>query len=257
VTAWGRRGALGLGLAGVALVAGAGLLHLPPSGGGRSEYADLAVSRSLPARHAQDVVAAINFDFRGFDTLGEEFILFAAVVGVATLLRERRQAHGPLAPARDRSHRRAPLPTSAAVRALGAGLTGLTVCFGLYMISHGQVSPGGGFQGGVVLATAPLAVYLSMEARVFLRIAPRALVALGEGTGAAAFCGIGLLGLAAGRAYLENVLPMGTPGDLLSAGTIQASNLAVGVAVACGLVLILTSFVDEALERRLRRRDPR
>src|SRR3712207_8535195 len=43
-------------------------------------------------RHATNVVMAVTFDYRGFDTLGEEFILFAAVMGVALLLREENTA---------------------------------------------------------------------------------------------------------------------------------------------------------------------
>ncbi len=50
---------------------------------------------SIPERQTTAVVSAINFDYRGFDTLGEEFILFAAVIGVASLLRGLRgERHG-------------------------------------------------------------------------------------------------------------------------------------------------------------------
>jgi multicomponent Na+:H+ antiporter subunit B len=129
----------------------------------------------------------------------------------------------------------------------------MTICFGLYMASHGQVSPGGGFQGGVVLATAPLAVYLSMDASVFLRIAPAWLVSLAEGGGAAAFVALGALGLARGRAFLENVLPLGEAGDVLSSGTILVANVAVGLAVAAGFVVLLTAFLTETLHRERHR----
>jgi multicomponent Na+:H+ antiporter subunit B len=243
--------ALALGVGGLSAVLGAGLVALPPPGEGRSAYADLVSARALPERAAQDVVAAVNFDYRGFDTLGEEFILFAAVTGVATILRRREEGRG--AAGADRSQRRRAPATSSAVRVLGAGLAGATVCFGLYMAAHGQVSPGGGFQGGVVLATAPLAVYLAAEASVFRRIAPPWLVALAEGVGAAGFVALGALGLAAGRAYLENVLPLGEAGDVLSSGTILAANVAVALEVAAGFVLLLSAFLSEALQRRLRR----
>ena len=75
----------------------------------------------------------------------------------------------------DREEGRAPPPTSDATRVFGIALVGLTVIFGLYMISHGQTTPGGGFQGGVILATAPLSVYLCAEAKTFQRIARRIL----------------------------------------------------------------------------------
>jgi multicomponent Na+:H+ antiporter subunit B len=242
---------LAIGIAGLAALLGAAFRGLPPSGSGASAYGDLLVARSVPERRAQDVVAAVNFDYRGFDTIGEEFILFAAVVGVLTILR-RRDDEEDVTGREDASAARAPPPPSGAVRVLGAGLAGATVCFGLYMATHGQVSPGGGFQGGVVLATAPLATYLAMEVSVFEKIAPRWLIALGEGAGAAAFVALGFLGLLAGRAFLENVLPLGEAGDVLSSGTILAANVAVALEVAAGLVLLLAAFVSEAL-RRLRR----
>ena len=52
----------------------------------------------VPERHATAVVTAINFDYRGFDTMGEEFILFAAVLGLALLLREPREERDRPAP---------------------------------------------------------------------------------------------------------------------------------------------------------------
>ncbi|HET9596338.1 MAG TPA: MnhB domain-containing protein [Anaeromyxobacteraceae bacterium] len=251
MSARGRKAALGVGLAALAALLLSGLAALPPSGQGASATADALAARALPLRRTQAVVAAVNFDLRAFDTLGEEFILFAAVVGVATLLRRREdEADDPPEEARDRARGRRAPPTSGAVRVLGAGLAGLTVCYGLYMASHGSVSPGGGFQGGVVLATAPLAVYLAMEVAVFDRIAPRGLVRAAEGAGAAAFVGLGVAGLAAGGAFLQNVLPLGEPGDVLSSGTILAANLAVALEVAAGFVLLLSVFLEEALQRR-------
>jgi multicomponent Na+:H+ antiporter subunit B len=252
MTARGRTAALLAGLAGLAALLLAGLFALPPSGQGRSDYADRLARGSLPERRTQAVVAAVNFDYRAFDTLGEEFILFAAVLGVATLLRRRDDEREVSAAAtRDRARTRHVARTSSAVRTLGAGLAGFTVCFGLYLAAHGQVSPGGGFQGGVVLATAPLAVYLAMEAAVFLRVAPRGLVEVGEGAGAAAFGALGLGGLLAGGAFLANVLPLGEPGDVLSGGTILVGNLVVALEVAAGFVLLLAVFMEEALQRRL------
>jgi len=67
-----------------------GLSGLPRFGGGGGPYGALLNRVAVPERHATNVVAAVTFDYRGFDTLGEEFILFAAVIGVAILLRAMR-----------------------------------------------------------------------------------------------------------------------------------------------------------------------
>jgi multicomponent Na+:H+ antiporter subunit B len=196
-------------------------------------------------RKATNVVAAVTFDYRGVDTMGEEFILFAAVVGVAIVLRAQRgETEQP--PDEDAADRRAP-GTSNAVRVLGLALLGPVVLFGIYVVAHGHLTPGGGFQGGVVLATAALVVYLSGEYVTLRRVRPVALIDLSEGTGAAGYVAVGFLGVAAGTAFLENVLPLGQPGSLLSAGTIPLINATVGLEVAGGFVLLLSEFLEQTL----------
>jgi multicomponent Na+:H+ antiporter subunit B len=179
------------------------------------------------------------------DTMGEEYILFAAVVGVAIVLRAQRgETEEP--PDEDAADRRAP-GTSNAVRVLGLALLGPVVLFGIYVVTHGHLSPGGGFQGGVLLASGALLVYLSGEYVTLRRVRPVALIDLAEGSGAGGYVAIGLLGLAAGAAFLQNVLPLGQPGTLLSAGTILLLNLAVGLEVTGGLVLLLSEFLEQTL----------
>jgi multicomponent Na+:H+ antiporter subunit B len=209
-----------------------------------SAYAEL-LDRAAPAeRKATDVVSAINFDYRGFDTLGEEFILFASVVAVGAILRRQ---PGEEEDEDDSACEPRHLPDSDAVRALGVGLVPLTLAFGLYVVSSGAVSPGGGFQGGVIAATAPVLVYLCAHAKNFLRIAPPPLVKALESIGAGGYALVGLLGVLAGKAFLENVVPLGTAGSSWSGGTILFLNLAVGCAVAAGFVELLASFVEEVL----------
>jgi len=228
---------------------------LPAFGAFHGAYG-LALDRvSVPERHITDVVTAVNFDYRGFDTLGEEFILFVSVVGVGVVLRGRGDA-GDRDKQQDRddgSAHRPRIKTSDAVRLFGVGLVSITIGFGVYVCTHGQVSPGGGFQGGVVLATAPIVVYLSVDAKTFVRIAPEPLVKAAEALGAAAFVVVGIAGLVTGAPFLSNVLPLGESGSVFSAGTIFVLNLAVGVAVAAGFVSLLLTFLAETLARRLER----
>jgi multicomponent Na+:H+ antiporter subunit B len=70
--------------------------------------------------------------------------------------------------------------------------------------------------------------------------------------GAAGYAAIGFLGLITGGAYLENVLWLGTPGQLNSGGTITLINLSTGLEVAGGFVLLLYAFLEQTLEIRLR-----
>ena len=232
-----------------AAVAGAllvwGLSGLPDYGIYVGPYGDVLNAVAVGERHATNVVAAVTFDYRGVDTMGEEYILFAAVIGVAILLRAQRDEREE-APDEDAADRRAP-GTSNAVRVLGLALLGPVVLFGIYVVAHGHLSPGGGFQGGVVLATGALLVYLSGEYVTLRRVRPEALLDLAESSGAAGFVAVGLLGLAAGATFLENVLPLGQPGTLLSSGMIPLINLAVGLEVAAGFVLLLSEFLEQTL----------
>ena len=225
-----------------------GLSALPPFGDGRGPYGPLLNRVAVAERHATNVVAAVTFDYRGFDTMGEEYILFAAVVGVAILLRAiRGETEGP--PREEARGRRVP-GTSNAVRVIGLGLLGPIVLFGIYVTTHGHLSPGGGFQGGVVLATGALLVFLSGEYVTLARVRPEALLDLAESSGAAGYVAIGLLGLLTGGVFLANTLPLGQPGTLLSAGMIPLINLAVGLEVAGGFTLLLSEFLEQTLVLR-------
>jgi multicomponent Na+:H+ antiporter subunit B len=246
----------------VFLAAGGGLFAfllwsfagLPDFGHYIGPYGDILNLSSVPERHATAVVSAINFDYRGFDTLGEEFILFAAVVGVASILRhlrgERQQR-----PDDDARGRRVRAP-SVAVSVLGLGLVGPTILVGLYVVVHGHQTPGGGFQGGVILATALLLVYLSDTYVVVRRVGPMALIEMAEALGAGSLGLLGFAGLIWGVSFMENVVPLGTTGELLSAGTIPLGSVAVGLAVTGGFAFMLSEFIEQTLVVRRDKRRP-
>jgi len=232
-----------------------GLGALPHFGAYRGPYGNVLSHVSVPQRHITDVVTAVNFDYRGFDTVGEEFIFFAAVLGVALILRAQ-SGEGP-GHVTDYATGRAVPPTSDAVRVLGLGLTPPTVLFGIYVISHGHLTPGGGFQGGVVLATGVLLIYLAGELDDLHSLYTEAALERAEAIGAGGFVAVGLLGAATGSAFLDNVFPLGKTGTIFSAGTVPLINLSVGIEIAAGLVLLLTTFLHQTIVlRRFEGSDP-
>jgi multicomponent Na+:H+ antiporter subunit B len=222
-----------------------GATGLPPTGVYRGPYGLVLNQVAVAERHATNVVAAVTFDYRGVDTMGEEFILFAAVIGVAILLRAMR-GEAEYEPQEAARGRRVP-GTSNAVRVVGLALLGPIVLFGIYVVAHGHLTPGGGFQGGVVLATGALLVYLSGEYVTLRRVRPENSIDLAEALGAGGYVVVGLFGLVAGGSFLANTLPLGTAGTLLSAGTIPVINLAVGLEVAAGFTLLLSEFLEQTL----------
>jgi multicomponent Na+:H+ antiporter subunit B len=218
---------------------------LPPFGTFAGAYGQILNRVAVPQRHITDVVTAVNFDYRGFDTLGEEFIFFAAVLGVALILRTQRDEHA--GHRADHATGRAVPPTSDAVRVLGLGLTPPTVLFSLYVVTHGHLTPGGGFQGGVILATGVLLIYLAGEFDDLHGLYTDTALERAEAVGGAGYVAIGLLGMAAGTAFLDNVLPLGRIGSVFSAGTVPLINLSVGLEIAAGLVLLLTTFLHQTI----------
>lgn len=233
---------------GLACVFALAYSQLAPAGYVRSAYGDLVNAITVPELHITDAVTAVNFNVRGFDTLGEEFILFASVAGVILLMR--RQSDEPAGRHEDHLAGRTVPPASDAVRVTALMLIVPMFLFGLYVVAHGQVSPGGGFQGGVILSTAPLLLYLCADYQQFRRVTPGRLIDTAEAFGAAAYILIGVACVIAGGRFLQNFLPPGKSGTLTSGGTVALINLAVGLEVAAGLTLALLSYLEELVEEK-------
>ena len=222
---------------------------LPPLGDYRGNYGYVITQVAVYERHATDVVNAINYDYRGFDTLGEEFIFFASVLGVLLLFRPSPSEEKGKDPAQAEDE----LPVSDALRVSAEAMVGVMIVFGTYMVTHGQLTPGGGFQGGVILASAPLLIYLSGNARAFESIISSPLVKLAECGGAGGYAIIGIAALFASAHFLTNIIPLGTTGDLFSSGTITVISIAVGMEVTGGFVLLMETYLREVVEKRLQR----
>jgi multicomponent Na+:H+ antiporter subunit B len=226
------------GAAGVVVLAVVAALHIPGFGSTFHPYRTAAVEASV--KHvAANVVSSVNFDQRGLDTLGEESILLASILGAAILLR----------PAKDETEKR---PLSAgrvleSTRMLGYLMMPITLVIGLDVIAHGHVTPGGGFQGGVVVGTCIHLLYVAGSYPALEKARPLRAVEWGEAIGAGAFASLGVAALVASGAFLSNVIGTGSFGQLLSAGTVPLLNGAVGIEVASGTAVLLGAFLKQAV----------
>lgn len=220
-------------------------LGLPRFGELRSPYGRLLASLASSERQSANAVTAVLFDFRGLDTLGEELILFAAVAGVALLLRPL-PGEEEEPPEEDLPGHEAP-ETSGALQAFGFPLAGVTALYGLLLVARSHLSPGGGFQGGVMVAAALLLVYLVSDFRVVTGLAPKPALEHLEGLGIGAYLLLGLGGLLAGGGFLTNFLPAGRLGELASGGLIPFLSASAGLAVGAGTVLLVADFLEQTL----------
>ena len=108
--------------------------------------------------------------------------------------------------------------------------------YALYIVLHGHLSPGGGFQGGVLMAAAVLLLFFGHGYKVTTQALSFHLLHDAEGLASIAYVALALLGVAVGAQFCQNILyKAGNVGDLYSTGTILWMNLAVGVKVITGI----------------------
>ena len=140
-------------------------------------------------------------------------------------------------------------PLSIVVRTICNIFAWFVAIFGAYVIIHGHLSPGGGFQGGAIVATFIALLLVAHGGKRFFEWVKMDIFAAFEGIGLIAFAGIGFLGLSI--TFLYNFLALkgglfGSPvtigpnaGILNSSGTIALANMAVGLEVVGGLSTII------------------
>jgi len=217
-----------------------GVKNLPPWGDYRGIYGQMISAVSVHERHATDAVNAIDYDYRGFDTLGEEFILFASVLGAMLLLRRPERPETTTPPEKGLSD---------AVKVSAAVAFSVLVIFGIYISTHGQLTPGGGFQGGVILASASMLIYIAENFSVFKRITSHPAVEVLEALGAGFYAVIGLVPLVLAEPFLTNWLPLGTTGNVFSSGTIAAISASVGIEVTAGFLLLGYTYLEDIIAK--------
>ncbi|MCM8857450.1 MAG: sodium:proton antiporter [Candidatus Thiodiazotropha sp.] len=185
-------------------------------------------SNALQKTGATNIVTSVVLGYRGIDTLGELSILFAAAASAGLIL--------------GRRHTTAGTQTAGGfvLRHGGSMLFPLLMTIGFYIIFHGHLSPGGGFQGGVILAAA---FFLPLLARPGAQL-HHGTLSLIEGLAGASFVLIGLIALQQGKAFLQPMLIQDTLGVLLSAGTLPLLYLAVGLKVGAELASLLSHLAQ-------------
>lgn len=203
-----------------------------PFGAAKTEIGDYYVEHGRDDTGATNIVTAVVVGYRAFDTLGEVTVLFVAALGLGAVL----TASG------GGTKRRDVEPASLVLATGSRFFFPLIILFGAYVFLHGHLTPGGGFQGGAVVASAFLLLYLGSRGR---RVS-RAWSTVTEALSGLVFVVIGLVGLVAGSGYfLSNFLPTGALNTLLSAGIIPVIYAAIGFKVGSELAGIIHDLVEE------------
>jgi multicomponent Na+:H+ antiporter subunit B len=208
---------------------------IPSFGDYRGPYGFVLERISVPLRHMDNAVNATTYDVRGIDTMGEEFILFAAVIGVVLLLREEK----------GRSRDVEDDMGSDVVRVFGTLAIGAAFLVGLWLVANGFVTPGGGFQGGVALSSGALLLYLVAGYREWSAFGNESLLDPIKAIGGGGYVVIGLAALVGGLPFLTNFFGGGNLGTVWSGGSAGFVNWSAGIEVAAANVLLFSEFLEE------------
>ena len=193
---------------------------------------DFYLDKTVSELHVANTVTSIIVSFRGFDTLGEVTVLFLAATALGGILYKKRHHVG------DRS---VLFASSSIVRSGSKLLFPAIILLGVYVFIHGHLSPGGGFQGGAIIATGFLLMLLAHENFTV----SHSTLSYIESFAGISFVLIGLLGFMNGGSFLQNFLPVGTLNDLFSGGVIGIIYILVGFKVAAELTGLIYTVLHE------------
>ncbi len=131
-------------------------------------------------------------------------------------------------------------------------VSGLMFLYGIYIITHGHLTPGGGFAGGAILAGSFILLVLAFGSDLLKLKKREEGSSVVESLAIFAFLILGVMALFIGtHVFFKNYLPAGTVGNLISAGVIPLYNIFVGIEVGAALFTIflaLAIFKEEVLE---------
>jgi multicomponent Na+:H+ antiporter subunit B len=179
---------------------------------------------------AANIVTAIVVTYRGLDTLGEVTVLFLAAAILGLVL-----AHG----RQQEKSGRALTPVGELLTTGSRVLVPLIMLLGVYVFVNGHLTPGGGFQGGAIIASGVLLMLLADPLKHFAH----ALIATVEALAGIFYVAIGLLGLVLAGGFLDNrFLPTGELGALLSAGAIPLIYSLIGLKVGAEFSAMLANL---------------
>ncbi|NQU16754.1 MAG: sodium:proton antiporter [Candidatus Saganbacteria bacterium] len=115
--------------------------------------------------------------------------------------------------------------------------------YGCYLISHGHLSPGGGFQGGVMFGSAIVLLGLVEGTRITERRFKENVLSMIKNIGMLLFILIGFSGIFLGYYFMTDFLPQGAVGSVPSAGLIFFLNIIIGFMVGTGIAVIFYRLV--------------
>ena len=212
-----------------------------------STVAPYYIENTIRDAHVPNIVTTVLADYRGFDTLLETAVVFIACIAIYSILRvdsakstvdEPDVVTSP--PAYD--------PTdSLIIRQASRIMVPFMQIFALYVIAHGHYSPGGGFQGGVILGASVILLCISFDLKFVLRQWTEKRIMILTALGVLIYASVGVACLFMDGNYLDyGALDSILPGDKSYARYYGILLVEIGVGVTVmfsmiGIYMILAS----------------
>jgi multicomponent Na+:H+ antiporter subunit B len=127
------------------------------------------------------------------------------------------------------------------VKTISRFVMGIIFMFGAYIILYGHLTPGGGFAGGIIMASGYILLTMAFGKKLGLDKLSDTWASILDNSGALIFLIIGLLGFSGGYFFL-NFLGKGRMFDLVSAGTIPLNNIAIGLKVTASVFAVFIAL---------------
>ncbi len=179
-----------------------------------------------------NIVTAIVVTYRGLDTLGEVTVLFLASSIIGLVLSLGKKQNKTL---------RNLVPVGELLTTGNLYLAPIIMLLGVYVFVNGHLTPGGGFQGGAIIASSMLLLLLADPLKHF----SHTLISLVESLSGFVYVALGVLGIVLAGSFLDNrILPLGHFGDLISAGAIPLIYSLIGLKVGAEFSSMLANLSE-------------
>lgn len=209
-----------------------------PNGPNNNEVSTRYIEQGTEEFGAVNMVTNMILCYRGFDTFGETCVLFIAATCVIVLLRRNEEE---IENTKETDWKYEPKP-DAILQTITLILVPVIMLFGFYIILNGHLSPGGGFSGGATIG-AGLILYVTTfgfhKTQRFFSEKTYDVVKVGA---LSLYSVTMIYYFYTGANMIKNVIPTGTPGDILSGGMILPINIFVGLEVACTMYAFFALF---------------
>lgn len=198
-------------------------------------------------------ITAMILDYRGYDTFYETTVIFLAMIAaLSVLVGKRKKDFDKLSPEELKEEDQEPwigLTRYTVVGTVIKKIVPFMVMYGLYVIFHGEVSPGGGFQGGVILGASFVLYVIIFSYKESEKKMPSDTLRIINTLGPFLFVFVGLIGVITGYAFLANkvikVIPHGIEGTLFSSLPLLLIELGIGFGIGSIITHVFYGYVTE------------